>query len=132
MKKSKTVAIFFIFLWQQNYYYYSFLMKIFETQMCVKHKESDVRVSVIEILAANRLNKKLWILNVLAVIRSFILVFLTEDYVRIALARLRLGSHNLMIERGRWEKPKRLFCDRLCEACNEIEDEYHVIFKCSW
>ena len=36
-----------------------------------------------------------------------------------------------MIERGRWEKPKGLFCDRLWEACNEIEDEYHVIFKCS-
>ena len=36
-----------------------------------------------------------------------------------------------MIERGRWEKPKRLFSDRLWEACNEIEDEYHVIFKCS-
>ena len=36
-----------------------------------------------------------------------------------------------MIERGRWEKPKILFRNRLCEACNEIEDEYHVIFKCS-
>ena len=59
------------------------------------------------------------------------LSFISEDYVRIALSRLRLGSHNLMIERGRWEKPKRLFRNRLCEVCNEIEDEYHVIFKCS-
>ena len=35
------------------------------------------------------------------------LSLITKDYVRIALVRLRLRSHNLMIERGRWEKPKK-------------------------
>ena len=43
---------------------------------------------------------------------------------RKALCRLRLSSHRLLIERGRWTSIPRL--DRKCTLCNENEDEYHV------
>ena len=44
------------------------------------------------------------------------------------MTRLRLSSHKLMIERGRWLNilPK----DRLCTLCNKLEDEFHVICEC--
>ena len=47
---------------------------------------------------------------------------------RKAMTRLRLSSHKLMIERGRWLNilPK----DRLCTLCNKLEDEFHVICEC--
>ena len=59
------------------------------------------------------------------------LLVIKEKYLRVALTKMRLGSHNLMVERGRWEKPKKDFGNRLCDICNEIEDEFHVIFHCS-
>ena len=47
---------------------------------------------------------------------------------RKAMTKLRLSSHKLMIERGRWLNtlPK----DRLCTLCNKLEDEFHVICEC--
>ena len=47
---------------------------------------------------------------------------------RKALCRLRLISHRLVIERGRWTSIPRL--DRKCTLCNELEDEYHVMLIC--
>ena len=47
---------------------------------------------------------------------------------RRAMSKLRLSSHRLMIERGRWLKiiPE----NRLCTVCHVIEDEFHVICIC--
>ena len=47
---------------------------------------------------------------------------------RKAKTRLRLSSHKLMMERGRWLNilPK----DRLCTLCNKLEDKFHVICEC--
>ena len=47
---------------------------------------------------------------------------------REAMTKLRLISHKLMIERGRWSNilPKY----RLCTLCNKVEDEFHVISEC--
>ena len=54
-----------------------------------------------------------------------------EKFLRMALAKMRLGSHNLMVERGRWNKPRKIpFHDRLCQLCHTIEDEYHIIIEC--
>ena len=53
---------------------------------------------------------------------------LPNNYLRIALTRLRLGSHYFMVERGRWKKLD--FIDRICFDCNEVEDEFHVIMCC--
>ena len=44
------------------------------------------------------------------------------------LCRLRLSSHRLFIEHGRWKSIPRV--DRKCKLCNEIEDEYHVMLLC--
>ena len=47
---------------------------------------------------------------------------------RIALTKIRLSSHSLLIERGRWlnmpiEK-------RLCTNCFSLDDEYHCLIEC--
>ena len=54
-----------------------------------------------------------------------------ETYIRFSITRLRLGSHNLMLERGRWQRPKMKFIDRTCDECDVIEDEFHVVCICS-
>ena len=47
---------------------------------------------------------------------------------RRALTKLRLSSHRLLIERGRWLKIKQE--NRLCTECRVLEDEYHVVCFC--
>ena len=49
-----------------------------------------------------------------------------------AVARLRMSSHDLAIERGRYTKPKTLLNDRTCKRCNleEIDDEKHFLLRC--
>ena len=50
---------------------------------------------------------------------------------RIALSRLRLSSHNLLIEKGRHQKPPLARSDRLCPFCQgEIENESHFVINC--
>jgi len=56
--------------------------------------------------------------------------FIRERFLRVALSKLRLGSHNLMIERGRWERPMVEYSSRTCEVCGVVEDEYHVFIEC--
>lgn len=57
---------------------------------------------------------------------------LTIDKFRIALTKLRLSSHRLLIETGRWEKPNIIPRDqRLCRNCNVLEDEFHFVCECS-
>ena len=52
------------------------------------------------------------------------------DYVRQAFTRIRLMSHNLKIEKGRWSRIPRE--QRLC-SCNtdSIQTESHVLLECS-
>ena len=54
-----------------------------------------------------------------------------HNHLRIALTRLRLGSHNFMVERGRWKRPTVPFTHRLCRECDMIEDEFHKFFECT-
>lgn len=52
-----------------------------------------------------------------------------------SLMRFRLGSHDLRVVTGRWERvdnsslPRH---QRLCERCaaGQVEDEFHVVFEC--
>ena len=46
-----------------------------------------------------------------------------------AITRFRLGSHNLPIEMGRWSRTRRE--ERLCNSCQILCDERHVLFHCS-
>ena len=47
-----------------------------------------------------------------------------------ALARLRVSSHRLEIEAGRWARPYTPVNDRICNICNCLEDEYHFFLAC--
>ena len=50
---------------------------------------------------------------------------------RVALSRLRLSSHQLMIEKGRHHKPVLPRSERICPVCKHgIEDECHFVTIC--
>ena len=51
---------------------------------------------------------------------------------QIAVNRLRVASHRLEIEAGRWAQPNRIpINDRKCTVCNVLENEYHFVIECS-
>ena len=50
--------------------------------------------------------------------------------LRIAISKIRLGSHNFLVERGRWNRPKLDYLERICQTCNVVEDEFHVCIEC--
>ena len=59
------------------------------------------------------------------------LILVKNTKHRIALSRLRLSNHNLMIEKGRHVRPRMERNERKCFLCkDEIEDEKHFITKC--
>ena len=49
---------------------------------------------------------------------------------RVALSRLRLCSHTLASETGRWHEPPLPYADRYCPFCGIYEDEYHMVMVC--
>ena len=44
-------------------------------------------------------------------------------------SRLRLSSHSMPIETGRWSRTLRE--ERLCTTCNTLGDERHFIYHCT-
>ena len=59
------------------------------------------------------------------------LEFVNVKKFRIALSRLRMSSHRLAIESGRWTKPTRTpLEERLCYLCNTLKDECHNVLEC--
>jgi len=51
---------------------------------------------------------------------------------RFSLPLLRMSSHRLCIETGRWHKPKKiLISEKICHVCTTLEDEYHFVLECS-
>ena len=57
--------------------------------------------------------------------------FVTVRKFRYAFTRLRVASHRLEIEAGRWHKPNKIPVeDRKCFICNRLENEYHFILEC--
>lgn len=52
--------------------------------------------------------------------------------LRKSLSKLRVSSHRLEIEMGRWAKPNKIpIQNRKCRTCDMLEDEYHFILECS-
>ena len=52
-------------------------------------------------------------------------------HFRVAMSKLLLSSHTLLIETGRWHRPHSIPReDRTCNICNKLEDEYHFIIEC--
>ena len=63
--------------------------------------------------------------------KSYLDIVTTEKF-RYSLTRLRLSSHRLEVETGRWAKPNVIpFENRLCSTCQRLQDEFHFIFECS-
>ncbi len=52
-----------------------------------------------------------------------------QEYQRISFTRLRLSSHKLRIETGRWQRLQRQ--DRVCDcSLGSVQDELHVLTQC--
>ena len=56
--------------------------------------------------------------------------FVREKKYGIALTKFRMSSHDLSIERGRFENTEKI--NRLCIFCNLniVENEYHFLLVC--
>ena len=52
-----------------------------------------------------------------------------NDYYRYIISRWRLSNHNLRVETDRYIGNNDRN-SRVCDTCNVLEDEYHVIFQC--
>ena len=51
---------------------------------------------------------------------------------RTAYCQFLCRNHNLAVITGKWHKPHAIpYKDRICQTCNTIEDEYHVILECT-
>ena len=49
---------------------------------------------------------------------------------RTSLSKLRLSSHRLEVEAGRWAKPNKIpYENRKCKICYSLE-EFHFVFEC--
>ena len=58
--------------------------------------------------------------------------FVSVGKHRFALSRLRLSSHRLEVETGRWARPNAIpFEERRCTSCHSLEDEFHFVLECS-
>ena len=51
-----------------------------------------------------------------------------KEHDRICSTRLRLSSHDLAIEKGRWSRTRRE--NRLC-SCGEVQTEEHIVCSCA-
>ena len=49
------------------------------------------------------------------------------EYKRISLTRLRLSSHHLKVETGRWSRLPRP--RRLC-TCGDVQDDHRILLRC--
>ena len=60
------------------------------------------------------------------------LLNVTSTALRVSMTRLRVGCHNLEIERGRHHKPHSVpVSQRLCSKCKSVEDEIHFLCECT-
>ena len=51
---------------------------------------------------------------------------------RTSLSKLRLSSHRLEVEAGRWAKPIEIpYENRKCKIRDTSEDEFHFVFECA-
>lgn len=56
---------------------------------------------------------------------------LTVEKFRRNLSKLRLSSHRLEVEVGRWAKPNKISLnERKCKICDVLEDEFHFVLEC--
>ena len=119
---SKILFIWFGYVWENQKYANDFdFLNVFKVRLTDTFWQENS--SNINELSTNRLYRHLDS-------GSFTYLYkFQNDFIRIALTKLRLGSHFFMVERGRWKNLD--YVDRICFQCNEIEDEYHILICCS-
>ena len=65
-------------------------------------------------------------------VTNLILDFVSACKLRFALSRLRLSSHRLEVETGRWARPNAIpFEEKCCPSVHSLEDEFHLVLECS-
>ena len=58
-------------------------------------------------------------------------LYILPERLRVPLSKLRLSSHSLRIETGRYGRARIERNQRQCVLCNsDIEDKYHFVIKC--
>ena len=111
----------FGYIWEnQNFGINKDFLKIFKTRLIDSFWQENK--NEIDSLSTHRLYRHLDTKS------NEYLFSMPNDFIRIALTRLRLGSHHLNVERGRWHKIE--YRNRMCCICNDIEDEFHFILIC--
>ena len=55
---------------------------------------------------------------------------ISNPKLSVALSKLRVSSHDLEIERGRYVRPKLNVDERFCLSCNVVENEEHFVTAC--
>ena len=78
----------------------------------------------------NKSSRALFYRTIASFESQFYLDAVTVKKWRVALSRLRVSSHRLGIETGRWGRNRVAITQRKCQLCNILEDEYHFIFEC--
>ena len=62
-------------------------------------------------------------------LQSYLDLNLSKSIVK-NLTKLRISAHTLLIEKGRYFRPKVCRNLKLCSLCNKIEDEEHFLLFC--
>jgi hypothetical protein len=62
-------------------------------------------------------------------LQSYLDLMLSKSIVK-NLTKSRISAHTLLIEKGRYFRPKLCRNLRLCSLCNKIEDEEHFLSFC--
>ena len=55
---------------------------------------------------------------------------IVQKKYKAAYAKFRCGVAPLKTETGRYELNRVPVVERLCKACNSVDDEFHVLMKC--
>ena len=108
------------------------------TSVNLKAFQAEIRLRIIDVFKQTWYNS-LTNSSSLSLYKEFKVKFEFEKYLdnlpfstRIAMSKLRLSSHKLRIETGRYKQQRTDRSLRKCQFCNsqDLEDEYHFLLIC--
>ena len=63
-------------------------------------------------------------------IQPYLKIVNVEKFCK-SMSRLRVSSHRLAVETGRWQKPNPIpYGERICNVCSTLDDEFHFVLEC--
>ena len=96
----------------------------------VKQRIHDVNVQVLNDTISNSTRASLFYRTISQFEFSLYLDGIQVKKYSTAMSRLRLSSHRLAVESGRWYKPLPIsFNERKCTICNVLQDEFHFVIE---